>query len=65
MTPNADNYCKITCGAASREVIIYCDHSAIFDQIEDNAILLLSANGRTNSTSLEQRSTWKYTNYKN
>jgi hypothetical protein len=48
-----DNLCKISCNGASREVKIYCDHSAIFDQITDDAMVLLGADGRTNATSLE------------
>lgn len=62
---NIDNLCKISCNGASREVKIYCDHSAIFDQITDDAMVLLGADGRTNTTSLEQRLTWQYTNDKN
>ena len=55
LVPDQNNICAITCNNITREVIIYCQRSNIFDEIKDDAVLLLDANGRSNKTSLERR----------
>lgn len=59
------NKCEITCNNITRSVSIFCEYSNIFDEITDDAIILLNANGRSNSTSLERRLDWRYENYRN
>lgn len=56
-----NNNCVIQCGPGSRSFVINAEVSTIFDQITDAAVLLLDTTGRTNSTSLERRLTWEYT----
>ena len=61
LQPNSKNICEIICGSGSRSFEIYCRYSNIFEPT-DGAILALNAEGRTNSTSLERRLDWRYTN---
>lgn len=64
LVPNQNNICAITCNNVTREVIIYCQYSNIFDEIKDDAVFLLNTNGRSNKTSLERRLQWEYENDK-
>ena len=64
LVPDQNNICAITCNNTTREIIIYCQYSNIFDEIKDDAVLLLNANGRSNKTSLERRLQWEYKNDK-
>ena len=60
---NAMNSCTIYVGQNSERTFeIYVEKSDIFDPTESGAVLLLSADGRTNDTSLERRTQWQYTN---
>lgn len=61
LQPNSKNICEIICGSGSRSFEIYCRHSNIFEPTP-GALLALSAEGRTNNTSLERRLDWHYTN---
>lgn len=57
------NNCTIRVGQdTERTFEIYVEKSDIFDPTESGAVLLLSADGRTNDTSLERRTQWQYTN---
>lgn len=57
------NTCTIRVGQdTERTFEIYVEKSNIFDPTESGAVLLLSADGRTNDTSLERRTQWQYTN---
>ena len=57
------NNCTIRVGQdTERTFEIYVEKSNIFDPTESGAVLLLSADGRTNDTSLERRTQWQYTN---
>ena len=58
---NSKNICEIVCGSGSRTFEIYCRYSNIFEPTA-GALLALSAEGRTNNTSLERRLEWHYTN---
>lgn len=62
LQPNSKNVCEIICGSGSRSFEIYCQYSDIFEPTKDGSVLMLSAEGRTNSTSLERRLDWKHTN---
>ena len=60
---DAMNNCTIRVGQdTERTFEIYVEKSDIFDPTESGAVLLLSADGRTNDTSLERRTQWQYTN---
>ena len=57
------NNCTIRVGQdTERTFEIYVEKSNIFDPTESGAVLLLSADGRTNDTSTERRTQWQYTN---
>lgn len=62
LQPNSKNVCEIICGSGSRSFEIYCHYSDIFEPTSDGSVLMLSAEGRTNNTSLERRLDWKHTN---
>jgi len=62
LKPDARNICEISCGGSSRTFEIYCHYSGIFEPTADGSVLMLSAEGRSNSTSLERRLEWKCTN---
>ena len=62
LIPNANNTCAVQSGGVSREVIIYCEKSDIFDEVTGSSYLLLNADGRTNDVSLEKRLIWEYKN---
>jgi hypothetical protein len=65
MLPDANNTCTIAClkegvAVASSSVVIYCEKSSIFDPIISDSVVLLNSEGRTNETSLVERSKWNY-----
>ena len=67
LQPDFKNVCEIICDGSSRSFEIICHYSNIFDPVTSagEEVLLLSAEGRTNNTSLERRKEWSYTNSAN
>ena len=67
LQPDFKNVCEIICDGSSRSFEIICHYSNIFDPVTTagEEVLFLSAEGRTNNTSLERRKNWSYTNSSN